>query len=109
VYSWACSAAALLDVALATIDVALTTIVALRMVSSAEAKDGQTLSRTVTQSSLPTYGLYSDPIHTGTAVYSCGEDCKVILWDWRKQTQLNTLSGHQVGQATCRIVCWAQL
>ncbi|GFH15517.1 uncharacterized protein HaLaN_11757, partial [Haematococcus lacustris] len=33
--------------------------------------------------------------HDSSAVYSCGEDCKVILWDWRTQSQLALLTGHQ--------------
>ncbi|GFR49848.1 hypothetical protein Agub_g11948 [Astrephomene gubernaculifera] len=33
--------------------------------------------------------------HDATAVYSCGEDCKVIMWDWRRQAKLATLIGHQ--------------
>eukprot|EP00798_Chlamydomonas_sp_ICE-L_P019005 gene19005-25590_t len=33
----------------------------------------------------------NDSVH----VYSCGEDCKVILWDWRSMAQLAILSGHQ--------------
>ncbi|KAG2499706.1 hypothetical protein HYH03_002641 [Edaphochlamys debaryana] len=33
--------------------------------------------------------------HDATAVYSCAEDCKVIMWDWRRQTKLATLTGHQ--------------
>ncbi|KAJ9517002.1 hypothetical protein QJQ45_027353 [Haematococcus lacustris] len=33
--------------------------------------------------------------HDSSAVYSCGGDCKVILWDWRTQTQLSLLTGHQ--------------
>ncbi|KAJ9516532.1 hypothetical protein QJQ45_015094, partial [Haematococcus lacustris] len=33
--------------------------------------------------------------HDSSAVYSCGGDCKVILWDWRTQTQLALLTGHQ--------------
>ncbi|GIL43770.1 hypothetical protein Vafri_1390 [Volvox africanus] len=33
--------------------------------------------------------------HDATAVYSCAEDCKVIMWDWRRQTKLAVLVGHQ--------------
>ncbi|KXZ50265.1 hypothetical protein GPECTOR_17g904 [Gonium pectorale] len=33
--------------------------------------------------------------HDATAVYSCAEDCKVIMWDWRRQTKLAVLTGHQ--------------
>lgn len=33
--------------------------------------------------------------HNSKAVYSCGEDCKVILWSWRSQTKLASLTGHQ--------------
>ncbi|MEW5305080.1 MAG: hypothetical protein WDW36_007644 [Sanguina aurantia] len=32
--------------------------------------------------------------HDGSAVYSCGEDCKVIMWDWRTMGQIALLSGH---------------
>ncbi|GIL81855.1 hypothetical protein Vretimale_1435 [Volvox reticuliferus] len=33
--------------------------------------------------------------HDATSVYSCAEDCKVIMWDWRRQTKLAVLVGHQ--------------
>ncbi|GAX75027.1 hypothetical protein CEUSTIGMA_g2473.t1 [Chlamydomonas eustigma] len=30
-----------------------------------------------------------------TNVYSSGEDCKVIVWDWKECTQLSVMVGHQ--------------
>eukprot|EP00798_Chlamydomonas_sp_ICE-L_P021487 gene21487-28463_t len=32
--------------------------------------------------------------HDSRTVYSCGEDNKVIVWDWRKSAQLSLLTGH---------------
>eukprot|EP00798_Chlamydomonas_sp_ICE-L_P018883 gene18883-25441_t len=32
--------------------------------------------------------------HDGKSVYSCGEDCKVIFWDWQTMSQQAMLSGH---------------